>query len=755
MKRISLPLLILLGLFFAQTASAQVQFTNTLGITSAGGSTTLSFGVNQGDGATIPESNPGLDDNAAYGAYQEALLPPAPPSPGPHSVRIFENPGYPNSALSGGLGTGVEKSWTDYRSATQTDTVKITFAGSDFTTGFSLAWNSAALGVNYTSAQLVPVVPTLVPGTWPLDMLTNSSFSGSALVSTFDMYLITVGAAAPQLVAFSATPDPIAFGQVPAATHTQTLTITNTGTSTNLDITAIDITSFTGTQFSISGGLPTLPQSIAPSASLTLDVQFIPDGTDLTPQSASIAFTHNAAGSPTTITVSGQEKSLGVDLVFPTATILVGDTTTTRNSSVELRNLAGANLRSIQLRIVNGPKTRLLGVAPGAAVSDASKWLFTYKVSHGPIQSDLSSEDTIKIVLLGTNDSLLAGGPDAEIATFDFAVINVDADDASFMAFDTVIASNSLGEAIPVTKGADQVITISNVSVGLKGDGNGDGFVDILDLLGLIDHILGNITLQGPAFDRVDVAPWANFDGVLNAQDVAQLQQIILDGEFPNGVPIPFTSMGGSTISKVSPVNVIAEVSNDLIDLYVESGVPVRGMQFDIAGAAFNGTVQSSFGQVAANSATGRMVMYSANGSIAAGRTLVASIPVAMLSELRFEDMTVVDENNNRLNAAVRMVAKSSVAPNNYALGQNYPNPFNPSTTISFSVPTAGHVELAVYNTLGQKVRTLVSDVLAAGTHSVQWNGLDLNGNQVNTGVYFYRMSAGDFSATHSMTLAK
>ena len=88
-------------------------------------------------------------------------------------------------------------------------------------------------------------------------------------------------------------------------------------------------------------------------------------------------------------------------------------------------------------------------------------------------------------------------------------------------------------------------------------------------------------------------------------------------------------------------------------------------------------------------------------------------------------------------------------------LSKNYPNPFNPTTTIAYSVKEAAPVKLEIYNIKGQKVRTLVNDVMTAGNHSVVWNGHDDNGKNVSSGVYFYRMTTPKFSATQKMLLMK
>jgi len=88
-------------------------------------------------------------------------------------------------------------------------------------------------------------------------------------------------------------------------------------------------------------------------------------------------------------------------------------------------------------------------------------------------------------------------------------------------------------------------------------------------------------------------------------------------------------------------------------------------------------------------------------------------------------------------------------------LSKNYPNPFNPTTTIAYSVKEAAPVKLEIYNIKGQKVRTLVNDVMTAGNHSVVWNGHDDNGKNVGSGVYFYRMTTPKFSSTQKMLLMK
>ena len=85
----------------------------------------------------------------------------------------------------------------------------------------------------------------------------------------------------------------------------------------------------------------------------------------------------------------------------------------------------------------------------------------------------------------------------------------------------------------------------------------------------------------------------------------------------------------------------------------------------------------------------------------------------------------------------------------------NFPNPFNPTTNIAFSLDDATHITLEVYNIKGEKVITLVDNELPADHHNVIWNGKDSNKKQVSSGVYFYKMKAGNYQETKKMILMK
>ena len=96
------------------------------------------------------------------------------------------------------------------------------------------------------------------------------------------------------------------------------------------------------------------------------------------------------------------------------------------------------------------------------------------------------------------------------------------------------------------------------------------------------------------------------------------------------------------------------------------------------------------------------------------------------------------------------LITGDPTLPDAYSLSQNYPNPFNSSTVIQYELPEAAWVRLEVYNMLGQAVATLVDGNQQAGVHSFNWNA-----NKFASGIYFYRITAGNFNASKKMVIIK
>ena len=93
--------------------------------------------------------------------------------------------------------------------------------------------------------------------------------------------------------------------------------------------------------------------------------------------------------------------------------------------------------------------------------------------------------------------------------------------------------------------------------------------------------------------------------------------------------------------------------------------------------------------------------------------------------------------------------------PDQFYLTQNFPNPFNPVTQIEFGIPEKSHVTLAVYNVLGQRIRTLVDETLPANNYTAEWDGNSENGVRVASGIYFYKLETSLYTETKKMILLK
>ncbi|MFC1539041.1 FlgD immunoglobulin-like domain containing protein [Candidatus Latescibacterota bacterium] len=102
-----------------------------------------------------------------------------------------------------------------------------------------------------------------------------------------------------------------------------------------------------------------------------------------------------------------------------------------------------------------------------------------------------------------------------------------------------------------------------------------------------------------------------------------------------------------------------------------------------------------------------------------------------------------------------KIVSVEAETPESFILLSNYPNPFNPLTTIQFTLPEAGFTELVIYNSMGQKVRTLVTEYMPAGVHSAVWDGRDASGEPVSSGVFVTRLTSGDNVVSNRMMLVK
>ncbi|NMC45184.1 MAG: T9SS type A sorting domain-containing protein, partial [candidate division Zixibacteria bacterium] len=129
--------------------------------------------------------------------------------------------------------------------------------------------------------------------------------------------------------------------------------------------------------------------------------------------------------------------------------------------------------------------------------------------------------------------------------------------------------------------------------------------------------------------------------------------------------------------------------------------------------------------------------------AIIGGMTWNQFMEAAVQAEQKYDIVTAVDDDGG------------APLPAAFTLDQNHPNPFNPTTTISFTLPKTMTARLDVFDILGRTVRTLHDGPMTAGTHALVWDGKDGEGRAAASGIYFYRLRAGDAGQTRKMILVK
>jgi flagellar hook assembly protein FlgD len=226
-----------------------------------------------------------------------------------------------------------------------------------------------------------------------------------------------------------------------------------------------------------------------------------------------------------------------------------------------------------------------------------------------------------------------------------------------------------------------------------------------------------------------------------------------INGEDPAPLSVIVASVSG-TAGKV--VNIPISVPNDLAGLQSAE----MEVQFDAAMLKVRSVSTTSLTNdfmVASNIQDGKVSIAMANSEAIArgGQILMIEAEVLQSSENITITVDKIQLNDRSISKVTSVGNGQAEIPQSFALLQNYPNPFNPSTTIEYQLPVNGFVELKVYDIAGREVATLVSEMKNAGTHRIAWNAVDDRGTKVSSGVYFYRISAGQFNQIKKMVLLK
>ena len=131
------------------------------------------------------------------------------------------------------------------------------------------------------------------------------------------------------------------------------------------------------------------------------------------------------------------------------------------------------------------------------------------------------------------------------------------------------------------------------------------------------------------------------------------------------------------------------------------------------------------------------------------------AIDTPLPSDFQIAEGILVDLEGNIDEIQNVEIGDLRAVPQEFGLDQNVPNPFNPSTTIGYQLPEQAHAKLVIYNVLGQEVRTLVDEALDAGFYTTNWDSRDQHGRKLASGIYIYRIQAGNYAQIRRMMLLK
>lgn len=287
-------------------------------------------------------------------------------------------------------------------------------------------------------------------------------------------------------------------------------------------------------------------------------------------------------------------------------------------------------------------------------------------------------------------------------------------------------------------------------SIDARGDVNLNGLAyEIADAVMYTNYFIEGLSAFGDPIAepmRIEGAIAAsdvNADGIkLSVADLVYLIRVI------TGDAMPYAKLvsGDMVIS--------SQVMNEEMTVRYTSGIDAGAalLVFDINGTV--GTPRVGNGAAGMDIVSGvngnelRVLVYNiGNTPITAGTdNVLVTIPVTGSITLR--DVEVADFFGATMNVSTREL------PSRYDVAQNYPNPFNPTTTIALSLPVAGDYTVAIYNVAGQLIRTFDGSA-SAGVVQLVWDGKDASGSTVASGMYFYKATVGNFTATKKMVLMK
>ncbi|MBS4029788.1 MAG: PD40 domain-containing protein [Ignavibacteriales bacterium] len=309
-------------------------------------------------------------------------------------------------------------------------------------------------------------------------------------------------------------------------------------------------------------------------------------------------------------------------------------------------------------------------------------------------------------------------------------------------------------------------VTTTNGGVNIKaiphyGDVDENGSVQAYDASKILKHIVGLDTLECQGLANGEVS----LDDNITSMDASLILRYIvhLIDSLPWQGNLFLASgnlqMQSATYYQVGDTVTISAALTAGVNILSYQGVldydrqKLKLISLNSTGV----TVNDSF---IANDILGNTKFAGASGNIHTSSGNFATLKFKVLQNF---DSTIVSVNNFQWNqnAGIQNIStvisksvgvneQTNDTPKEFSLAQNYPNPFNPTTTINFAIPVSGFVSLKVFNLLGEEVATVVNEHLEIGTYNVDWNA-----SNVPSGMYFYRLAAGEFTETKKLLLMK
>ena len=415
---------------------------------------------------------------------------------------------------------------------------------------------------------------------------------------------------------------------------------------------------------------------------------------------------------------------------------LEGRTDFTKAVTIELREVG--NFLPITSSLFNSSNDQDSSIAGLQITTDASGFYELTQVPTGTYN-----------VVAKTSNYLVGQYPTLEVVAGDLKTgINPTRDDAATpndhqeLRGGDVSSGNATGVQDNRVDSDDTQFMVNNfnttVTAGAAGDINGDASINFQDLL----IVAGNVSEEGvaPVFNKQGGK--SNDNAVLKLNGIPDM--ITEGGEFEVSVMV-------NNINDLKAYTFTLRYDNDMVAL-VEDGDAIIDGDFlysgDQSARSLFFTKDDRKGLIFVNTLLGNAQTAQGGGELLVLR--FKAIHSGPHPDIALTDVQLANSVNE-----ITSIGDVEDIPTDFALLQNYPNPFNPETRIRFQLPEASRVVLKVYNILGQEVRTLVNDQMKAGFHNLMWDGRNGAGLRVASGVYIYRIKAGNFKSVKKMVMLK